>query len=165
MAILTILVRHAKAMVNDDAVQVISNSGRMMQEKVNRYLKRFEIQPTELWTSPVLRAKQTAEMIAEEFDLKAQEELTLGELEMFDEYEITQKLALVPDESTIIIVTHGPQIMRLATYWLGNRLFQGQPATSSALFLEFPDGVKPGEAKFIRLINYSDIMYDPKSGS
>lgn len=154
MAILAILVRHAKPRDSDGA---LSESGIMMQKKVSSYLKKeFEITPNEIWTSPILRAKQTADLIGEEFGLTPQEELVLGELDMFDEFEVTQKLAVLPDESTVIIVTHAPQIMRLSTYWTGAQFFTGTPATSCAIFYEFPEKVVPGTGHFVRLVTYSD---------
>ncbi|MBS0633902.1 MAG: histidine phosphatase family protein [Verrucomicrobia bacterium] len=154
MAILAILVRHAKPRDSDGA---LSESGIMMQKKVSSYLKKeFEITPNEIWTSPILRAKQTADLIGEEFGLTPQEELVLGELDMFDEFEVTQKIATLPDESTVIIVTHAPQIMRLSTHWAGHQVFAGTPPTSAALFYEFPEKVVPGTGRFVRLVSYSD---------
>ncbi len=131
-----------------------------MQKKVNTYLKsEFQIEPTEIWTSPILRAKETAEMIGKEFNLTPKEDISLGELEMFDDLEINNKFMEIADESTIIIVTHAPQIMRLATYWLGQKTLTSQPPTSSALFLEFPGKVEQGKATFVRLLTYSDINW------
>lgn len=158
MPILAILVRHAKPLALDPT-QKLSDSGKEMQKTVNAHLKNeLQIEPTELWTSPVLRAVETAQIIAEAFNLVPQQEIALGELEMFDELEITNKLKEMPDESTVILVSHAPQIMRLATYWTGDQVFSGAPATSSALFLEFPSKVEPGKARFIRHVTYSDIV-------
>lgn len=159
MAILVLLVRHAKPLMLDTA-QSLSETGKEMQKKVNAYLKNeLLIEPTEIWTSQIPRALETAQMIGKEFNITPKEEIALGELEMFDALEITNKFKEIADESTIIIVTHAPQIMRLATYWLGYQMFTTQPPTSSALFLEFPSKVEEGKASVVRFVTYSDINW------
>ena len=85
------------------------------------------------------------------------QEFALGDLEMFDETEITDKLAQIPDESTVVLVSHGPQIMRLVTHWTGMRMYKSLPPTSSATLIEFSGKVQAGKAKFVRLITYSDF--------
>ena len=161
MSTLVILIRHAKAEVSKGPVQNLTESGRMMQSKVNKYLKKFGIVPDAIWTSPVPRARETATMIADTFEIMPKEELALADAEMFDEAEITQKLSELPDRSTVILVSHGPQIMHLATYLLGSRQLQSQPPTSSALFIEFDDKVEEGKGRFTRMITYSDLLYEP----
>ena len=157
MAILTILVRHAKASLLD-TTQKLSDSGKDMQKMVNSHLKNeLQIEPNEIWTSPILRAKETAELLGQEFGLVPQEEIGLGELELFDELAITNRLKEMPDESTIILVSHAPQIMRLASYWVGTKLFEEPPDTSTAVFLEFPRKIEPGTARFVRMVTYLDI--------
>lgn len=160
MAVLAILVRHAKAL---DEEKTLSETGIMMQKKINAFLKKeIQIEPNELWTSPVVRATQTAALIGDEFGLTPKQEFALGELDMFDEFEITQKMAELPDESTVIIVTHAPQIMRLSTYWSGAQNFAGSPPNSSAIFFEFPGKVIPGTAHMVRFVSYSDITNKPE---
>lgn len=156
MSKLAILVRHAKPLELDPAKK-LSDSGKKMQATVNAFLKELEIEPTEIWTSPVLRAKETAELIGRDFNKSIQEEPALGELELFDEIELNLKLKELPDESTVIMVSHAPQIMRLATYWIGMQYFALPPPTSSALFLVFADGVDPGRARPVRFVTYSDL--------
>ncbi len=155
MAILTILMRHANTK-SEGVHQILSESGRKMQAKVNAYLKAMGIEPTQIWTSPILRAKQTAEMIGQEFGITPQEEWALSD-DLFDEIETSNRLFEMPDESTIILVSHAPQIMRLSTYFMGGQVFGATPPTSSAAFIEFQGKVKPGKGRFIRLVTYSDI--------
>jgi len=153
MAILAILIRHAKP----DLEGKLTDSGRQMQKKVNAFLKSLEVAPTQIWTSPILRARETAEIVTQDFGVSAENEMALSELELFDEQEITNKLAAMPDESTVILVSHGPQIMRLTSYWVGAHILPGSPPTSSATIIEFPGKVGQGKATFVRQINYSDL--------
>ncbi len=153
MAILAILIRHAKP----DLEGKVTESGRKMQKKVNDFLKSLEVAPTEIWTSPITRAKETAALVGEVFNVQPKEDFALSELELFDEMEITAKLAEMPDESTVIMVSHGPQIMRLASYWLGAHILPGAPPTSSATIIEFPGKVQEGGGVFVRQITYSDL--------
>ncbi len=126
-----------------------------MQAYIIDVLKDFGVQPTEIWTSPVVRAVETAELIGNAFAITPQQEVALGELEMFDELEVTNHLATVADGSTIILVSHAPQIVRLTSYWLGGRAYSSSPPTSSATLIEFPNSVAPGKGQFVRLISYS----------
>lgn len=155
MTILAILVRHATAAPspNDpDGIQRITNSGRKRQETVNSIMKDYEIQPTEMWSSPVTRAQETAEIIGKAFNVTPETEVALGELEMFDEAIVTSRLSEVPDESTIILVSHAPQILRLSTYWIGKRIYGTSPPTSSATLIKFTHKVEPGKGEFVRII-------------
>lgn len=129
-----------------------------MQKAVNTYLKNeLGLQPTHLWTSPVLRAYETAQIVGEAFKLAPEQEIALSELEASSEVEITRKLQEVPDKSCVILVTHSPQIVRLASLWAKDAAPIATPPTSSALLLEFGGSVQPGSARFIRLVTYSDI--------
>ncbi len=157
MVRLIILARHAKADVSDSS-QKLTESGRKMQLALIDNLKKIGITPNAIWTSPLLRALQTAAMFGDAFGIDPKEELVLGEQEMFDEMEITNKIKEMPDESTLIIVTHAPQILRLATNWTGTQFFKGTPPTSSALFLEFGNVVAPGKAHFVQLITSASIL-------
>ncbi len=153
MAILAILIRHAKP----DLEGKVSESGRKMQKKVNEFLKSLEIEPTEIWTSPITRAKETAALVGELFGKEPKEDFALSEVELFDELEITAKLSEMPDESTVIMVSHGPQIMRLVSYWIGAHILPGSPPTSSATIIEFPGKVQEGKGTLVRQITYSDL--------
>lgn len=129
-----------------------------MQKVVNAYLKNeLGIKPTHLWTSPVLRAYETAQLLGEDFNLVPQEEAALSEQETSSEVELTQKLNEVPNKSCVILVSHSPQIVRLASLWAPDAAPSGTPPTSSVLFLEFAGPVQPGGARFIRIVTHSDI--------
>ncbi|MCE5293569.1 MAG: histidine phosphatase family protein [Chlamydiales bacterium] len=156
MSILVLLTRHAKPLAQDIS-QRLSESGKEMQKVVNSHLKNdLQIEPSAIWTSPILRAKETAMLIGEEFALEPQEEMALSDV-AFDELEITEKLAHLPDESTIIMVSHAPQLMRLATYWMGSQAYGQTPPTSSVLLIELDYPVIAGNAKIVRFITYSDL--------
>lgn len=166
MSILVILVHHAKSLEGGQAYG-LSDEGKKMQSKVNAFLKELEIAPTEIWTSPALSASETARMIGREYGQEPKEIDTLGELEMFDEVMINEQLKEMPDESTVVIVSHPLQMMRLASFWLGYQYFAEAPPASSALFLVFrqkagPQKVGPNAASIVRFITYADLLFGTK---
>lgn len=161
MSILVILVNHAKSL-DGASTNALSDSGKKMQSRVNAFLKELEVVPTEIWTSPTLSASETARMIGKEYGQEPKEIETLGELEMFDEVMINEELKELPDESTVIIVSHSLQMMRLATYWLGYRYFAEAPPASSGLFLVFRQKVGPKGADIVRFVTYADLMFGTK---
>lgn len=133
-----------------------------MQKVVSAHIKdELGIRPTHLWTSPVLRAKETADIVGEVFGLKPQQEAALGEQKIGCESEITQKLQEVPDNSCVMLVSHSPQIVSLASYLANQSL--ATPPTSSVAILEFANKVEPGLGRFVRLVSYSDISQNEPS--
>lgn len=142
--------------VENDSLAPISESGRAVQKEMNAYMKSLGLAPTQIWHSPVLRTQQTAEMIAEDFPAPLVPELSLSEV--FDEYDIVNKLAQVPDQSTIFLVSHGPQLFRLSGFLIGYTLLKSPLQNSAALVLEFTGKVQAGDASYVRLITYHDAM-------
>lgn len=158
MSIQVLLVRHAKPLALDTS-QKLSPSGKEMQKVVNAYLKNeLGLKATHIWTSPILRALETAQMIGETFGIVPEQEVALSELEASSELEITRKLQEVPDKACVILVTHSPQIVRLTSLWAPDAAPIATPPTSSALLLEFAGSVQPGGARFIRLVTHSDLI-------
>jgi len=140
--------------IENDSLAPISESGRAVQKEINAYLRAKGYVPTQIWHSPVLRAQQTAELIGEDFQVPLQPELSLSEY--FDELDILNKLAQAPDNSTIFLVSHGPQLFRLSGFLIGYTLLKSPLQNSSALVLEFQDKVVAGAARYVELFTSHD---------
>ena len=152
MSTTVILLRHAKPTrgeVESDFLRGLSEDGKLVQHKMNLYLKGRGLIPDAIWHSPFKRAEETAEIIGKDFGVTPTEELALGEF--FDEDELTQKLPPPQEKRCIYLVGHGPQLMRLATYLVGTPCYPASPTPSSALVLRFVDSIKPGSAQ---IVNY-----------
>lgn len=161
MSILVILLHHAKT-VDNSVANALSESGKKMQSRVNAFIKELEVTPTQIWTSSLLAASETARMIAREYNQEPIELEVLGELEMFDEAMINEQVKELPDESTVLIVSRALPLMRLASYWLGYPYYAGAPPASSALFLVFKNKVGSKEAKLVRFVTYEDLVFGEK---
>lgn len=109
-----ILIRHGKAeprgtVVSDEKRQLIPKG----IEKLNEDLPYLRIHLKNrdnvlIWTSGIRRAKETAEIVSQVFDIKkiyTQEFLETGEYKA-----MVKKLKEMPEEATIIMVGHEPDL-------------------------------------------------------
>lgn len=115
-----ILMRHAEAEPGDalhhpeDALRPLTAEGAKTQKKVVQALKRMGVMPQRIFTSPRLRARQTAEITAQVLGLSdvLEESGALG-----DDYSAQGVLALLrdyTDKETILCVGHEPDLSELA---------------------------------------------------
>lgn len=107
------IVRHAEAApleagsAGDDADRALTSKGEQQAQRVGQWLKHLGVTPDEVWTSPLLRARQTAAGLVEAWKqappVLADEALgTPGDLEAL----LTQ-LTRTP-ASTVVLVGHEP---------------------------------------------------------
>jgi phosphohistidine phosphatase SixA len=120
------------------------------------YMLEIGLIPTEIWHSPILRAKHTAEVIAKDFNVPLKEELSLGD--NFDEIDLVEKFSEAQAGSCIFLVSHGPQLMRLSTYLLGRSIFKTQIPTSSALVIEFQKQVGERKGIFVKIVQPEMVL-------
>ena len=113
-----ILMRHAEAepgdAYSDDALRPLTAEGAKTQKKMTQALQRMGVKPERIFTSPRLRARQTAEITAQVLGLSdvLQESDALG-----DGYSVNGVLALVhdfADKETVLCVGHEPDLSALA---------------------------------------------------
>ncbi len=158
MTTTVVLIRHAKpdpSSSDDDFSRTLSEEGKVIQKKMNLYLKARKVTPDAIWHSPLKRAEETAFILSQDFNVQMQEELALGEF--FDEDELVQKLTDMGQNLCIFMVGHGPQLMRLATYLAGTQCYPISPPPSSVLVLEFTDSIKPSKAQFVSFFTQDDL--------
>ncbi len=110
----TLLVRHGEAVGSqgDDGARYLTFRGRTETRKVALALKERGLAPTQIVSSPLVRAVQTAEILAHAFEFEGT---------------LTTSLALVPDgdpaaavksipisAGLTIVVTHEPIVRQMA---------------------------------------------------
>lgn len=109
-----LLLRHAdantEAATDDD--RKLSDKGIGQAKKVGRFCKEHDIQPEIILTSPIRRAKETADIVAEQFGTKAttvpwlacgmQPEKALAELAKYAKHECVMIVGHQPDLSMLI---------------------------------------------------------------
>jgi len=119
---LLILIRHADAGSRDaekwpdDSLRPITNLGRKQQLKMSRRLRRRGYVPGMLLASPWLRAWQTAELVASEFEeegLEPEECAALATLPRIER--IAEAVGSPGEEAIVALVGHDPWISELAS--------------------------------------------------
>lgn len=142
-----LLLRHADAnteAATDDA-RKLSGKGESQAKKVARFIEASELEPDLVLTSPVRRAHETAEIVAEHLGVELiavpwaacgmQPETALGELRAYAKFD------------RVILVGHEPDFSMLAAHLLGLRdNAQIRIRKASLTFLELA-AMAPGAAR------------------
>jgi len=114
---------------------------------MNLQLKTRGILPDLVWHSPFKRAEETAEIVGRDFSVAYERELSLGEY--FDEDDLFEKLPKPGKNLCVVLVSHGPQLMRFATTCVGSPVYSISPPPSSCLELVFETDIGPGKAEIV----------------
>jgi phosphohistidine phosphatase len=128
-----LIIRHGQAV--DDAPDLgdggrwLTGKGRKVTRRVATWLaKRDERRPAALWTSPLVRAVQTAEIVAEAAGL-TDEVAAVAELSPGHEpAEIIRRLSLYGGPGPLGLVGHEPLLSMVAASLLGAGGADGEPS-------------------------------------
>jgi phosphohistidine phosphatase len=133
---LLLLNRHANAGVRDpaqwpdDTQRPLADKGRKVQRDVGRFLRKRDLAPQLVLTSPWLRAMQTAEILVEASRV-AQPPVPCDPLASDpDLVRLADHLGQQPPEAIVAMVGHSPWMEELAAILLGG--------SASALRMDFP---------------------------
>src|SRR2546426_6502090 len=111
--------RHAEALDGkDDAGRPLSPHGKGEARAVGRFLKGAGIEFDAAYSSPLVRAKETAEIV---LDLcgSTKLDLTAALLNETSESKFDEWLKGIPDAKHICLVGHAPSLAERASQWLG----------------------------------------------
>lgn len=115
------LVRHGEAedvsRSGLDRDRVLTSEGRERTRRAARGLARIDAAPTRIVSSPLVRARETAEEIASAFPRVAREEwveLAPG----VDETALTRRLEQLDPREDVMLVGHEPDLGEMLAYWL-----------------------------------------------
>ncbi|MDF3820746.1 phosphohistidine phosphatase SixA [Leptospira sp. 96542] len=119
-----ILVRHGEAenpsSSLSDQVRTLTDKGVTDIHKIGKFIKNSSLKVNQLYYSPYLRTKKTAEILSEELefqgDLKPAEELAAGN----GCTDIISYLVNCSNSDTVLLVGHNPDITYFAARLLGN---------------------------------------------
>lgn len=161
---LLLLVRHAIAedrvafarTGKDDDLRPLSGAGRKKMRLVAEALRDLVPSPDLLLTSPLLRARQTADVLAAAVDLAPVDCPSLApDAEPAD---VLRALAERRNAHTVIAVGHEPALSRLAGYALTGR---AQPLFTlkkgAACLLEVAPAWRPGAASLVWLLTPAQL--------
>jgi phosphohistidine phosphatase len=144
-----VIVRHGKAedLAASDEVRPLTDEGRETVTKIFRNLQAYLPEPDLICDSGLLRAQQTADLIAEVYDLPPRKEL--GELRPgaspMDLAKVLQKL---PVGDVIFVVGHQPELSRLVAHSLAGgeyRLIDLKKA--GVVWISFLGSYQPGSGR------------------
>jgi phosphohistidine phosphatase len=146
------LVRHAEAIersgTTPDASRYLTTKGRLAFRKIARRVRKAGVAPAVIFTSPLLRSVQTAEILAErlkyEGPVVVEKELSPG----FDLQALRSLLVGAASPEEAAFVGHEPDLGDLAATLLA--LPEGFPLRKGAvLALEVDIGILKGSATFL----------------
>jgi phosphohistidine phosphatase len=151
---LLLLIRHANAGERDpaqwpdDTQRPLTEKGRKVQRDVSRFLRKRDLAPSLVLTSPWLRAMQTAEIVVEAARV-AQPPVPCDPLaEDPDLVRLADFVGQQPPDAVVALVGHSPWMEELAALLLGG--------DAGALRIDFPKsgvmaidvgGMAPGEGE------------------
>ena len=120
-----LVVRHGQAVDEapglGDSGRFLTGKGRKVTRKVAKWLaEKAERCPTEIWTSPLVRAVQTAEILAEYAHLTDSVRVAAELSPASDPRSVIARLAERRVEGTLALVGHEPGLSMLATGLLGD---------------------------------------------
>ncbi len=146
------LVRHAAAIERSgtmpDAVRYLTPKGRLVFRKVARRVRNAGMAPDVIFTSPLLRAVQTAEILAERLDHSGPVVVSRDLSPGFDLRALRSLLTKAGNPAKAAFVGHEPDLGDLAATLLA--LPGGFPLRKGAvLALDLDIGVPKGSAKFL----------------
>jgi phosphohistidine phosphatase len=136
-----ILVRHATAVDETlelrDPFRHLTPEGRAQAKALGDRLRWHDCEPTRLWTSPLVRAVQTAELVAiglgATAPIEVMPDLAPGE----SERAVVAALAKLPADDKVMLFGHEPGMSAIAALLLGATDF---PALAKAEGVRITDG-------------------------
>ncbi|NUQ74883.1 MAG: phosphohistidine phosphatase SixA [Polyangiaceae bacterium] len=126
-----LLFRHGQAIDETpglgDAARALTGKGRKATRKMSRWLARrgSKLRPTEVWTSPLVRAVQTAEIAAEALGLSDEVSVHAELMPGASPDDLLKKLAEHRSTGPLMLVGHEPSMSAIAAQLLGERSYPG----------------------------------------
>lgn len=155
------LIRHAKAEENHpegDFFRRLSDRGIRRLQTLAKSLRGVDIQPQRHFSSPLIRALQTAEILMKNMGWKGQTEILDIIQPGSDVTDFPKFLQGLGQTERIALYTHNPYVQHLAEYLLSPNSHKEEIVfhTPSVLALDLPPPFQPHTAKFLWLVHHND---------
>ncbi len=130
------IVRHAEAEDcppdGDDAARALTDAGRDSIPPVGGTFAALKIRPDLIWTSPAVRARQTAELLAKH--LKGNQEIEDKDfLGLDSDFGELRRALRGIDGKSIVLVGHQPFLGECIHYWLAGNAHPGMHVPKASL--------------------------------
>ncbi|MBI3877907.1 MAG: phosphohistidine phosphatase SixA [Verrucomicrobia bacterium] len=144
--------RHATALDGvDDARRPLSDTGRKQVRKLARFLKRSGIVFDAAYTSPLVRARQTAEIVVDIVNESTPLQLAATDALLNDipADEFDRWLAALPEAGDVLLVGHEPSLSQRVRRMLGVQRVEALPLAKGALACLKTVDRRTAELKFL----------------
>ena len=142
----------------DDALRPLTPKGEREHQVVVRGLARMGVVPTHLFSSPLRRAWQTAEITAAALGATVAPEIVPALGERFSGPELLKILGRCPASAVVICVGHEPNISRFtATLLTASTPIKLHFSTSTVAALECGAHPTPGTAELLFLLSPREL--------
>jgi phosphohistidine phosphatase len=144
---LVILIRHGAAAPDSplgDSGRALTPLGRRQAEATGRALAAHAVRPTQVWTSPLVRAVQTAELVV--MALSDYQGPVEARDDLFPDSpfeSLTHALTGLEPDATIVVVGHQPYMATTASRLLGYSVSSFGTGSAYALRLSDPPAPQP----------------------
>lgn len=149
-----VAIRHGKpesAGYADELLRPLSEEGKAKTHLIVGKLQELEISPRMIYTSPIIRAEQTARIFADEFGVVVELEKALG-------YELDGEVLLnhlrkAPDDAVLFYVGHAPKLGDFVDLLVGEKALTEGLSKGSAAVIRFEDEVVAGQGHLVSYLN------------
>lgn len=135
------VIRHADAIDETlelrDPMRHLSIEGRTQATSLGDRLRWYDCAPTHLWTSPLVRAVQTAELVAIGLQYKLAVEVLPALAPAEPERAVVAAVQALPADACVVLVGHEPNMSGIVALLLGQPDF---PALAKAEAVRITDG-------------------------
>ena len=145
-----VLLRHGIAVERDewegaDADRPLTERGAKRVMQVAAGLSRLDVQPTHVWSSPLIRAIETAKMVHRSLRVRSVVRIVDALLPDAPPDRLLSILHDLPPESCVLSVGHEPQLGMVASLLLTGKSSMAFPfKKAGACLIELSTPVKPG---------------------
>lgn len=153
-----ILVRHGIAVEPDEwegaeENRPLTEKGKNRTRQAAEGLAALDCQPTHLFTSPFVRAYDTARLlravVCPTLKVETREELAVGA----KPEQLVELLRTLPSDAVVVCVGHEPQLGEVASLLLCGKALPSFPLKKAGVaYLEVTDAIKPGHSRLCWLL-------------
>ena len=128
-AVQVFLIRHADAAAESlalpDPLRHLTLPGRQQARALGDRLRWHDCAPTHVWSSPLVRAVQTAELVAGNLHVEAAVHVLPALAPDADPHAVVAALAALPADAIVILVGHEPGLSAVGTLLIGQPTLAG----------------------------------------
>jgi len=160
MGLKLVLMRHGKPASLGDVkadLRPLSEEGQRTTTKmISLLMTESSLKPSHIFSSPLVRAQQTAGIISNFSDIEYQIEEALGN--NFDGNTILSEITAKKYNDVVFMIGHAPYLMLFAEKLVGQSLPMEGISKSGAILIEFDKHISYGQGTFIKYYDPNELL-------